>query len=137
MDGDRHLFLNYSAAEEAQVVQHSFPMLFNVTIEEVMVLKLNGNAKQKCQWNISLAKCKFLVKDMIIQMILTFLLAPVAWNILLIEQELIRINQNQTKEAILIQAMDGTMENHIKMKIVQALVCLFSFASLDLSFSKH
>jgi len=74
---------------------------------------------------------------MIIQMILTSLLAHVAWNILLIEQELIRIKQNQTKEAILIQAMDGTMENHIKMKIVQALVCSFLFASLDLLFSKH
>jgi len=84
-----------------------------------------------------LEKYKSHVKDTIIRMILIFLLAPVVWNIQLIELESIQINRNQTMETLAIQATDGITENHIKMKKAQTLGSWFLFALLDLLFSKH
>jgi len=61
-----------------------------------------------------------ILKVTIIQMILIFLLAPVVWNIQLIELELIRhvTQKNQITETLAIQQMDGTMESHIKVNIL-------------------
>ena len=52
-------------------------------------------------------------------MILIFLLAPVVWNIQLIELESIQINRNQTMEILAIQAMVGTMENRTKVNSLE------------------
>ena len=64
------------------------------------------------------------LKVTIIQMILIFLLAPVVWNIQLIELGLIRhvTQKNQIMEILAIQQMDGIMENHIKVNILVFLL---------------